>query len=74
MSKWKYLDITHCPKCKGDVEVNENNKVRCVTCKIRGEYKSNEATYTNHVQWFLKKLKNKKLADDERCVSPVQTM
>lgn len=56
MSNWKYLDITKCPKCKGDVEVNEKSQVRCVNCKnMKGIYHINSATYTGYVQWVLNK-------------------
>ena len=30
---WNYLDITSCPSCDGDLEVNIKREVRCVNCK-----------------------------------------
>ena len=55
-NNWEYFDLTHCPKCKGDVEINiKNDKVRCVNCKnMEGHYLSNQHTYTGYVQWYKK--------------------
>lgn len=52
---WQYLDITSCPRCKGDIEVNtKTDAVRCINCNnMRGKYLSNQATYTGYVQWYI---------------------